>query len=907
MLEQLSRTWSRLFQRVRSRARSRSRLSRQRQLTPEQRRLRNIRLWRLAALGFLGMVLLGIVGFLLLFAWYSRELPKPGQVRRLEGFSSKIYDREGQLLYDLFEEERITPVTIDQVPLVLQQATIAIEDKDFYKHQGFDFMTVLRIPYNLLFRQRVVGGSTLTQQLVKNALLSNERTVVRKFKEFVLSVQIERKFSKEQILEMYFNETPYGGNTRGVGTAMEIYFNKPLAELTTLEAAFLAGVPQRPSAYSPYSGRFDEDGQPLWKMRTRAVLSAMLNNDYITRAAYEEALAGIDSLTFERAATQIRAPHFVFYVRQQLEEMFGEELVARGGLKVTTTLDWQLQEKAQMAVSEEVEMVKKYNISNGATLAMRPQTGEILAMVGSKDYFDSEIGGQFNVTVDALRQPGSSIKPITYLGMIQQGYNPASMIMDVQTTFNHNDREEPYIPKNYDGRFRGPVNLRDSLGSSLNIPAVKSLAIVGLQNFLQLSYNMGLSTFEPTPDNLKRFGLAVTLGGAEVRMIDLVSAYSAFANGGLKVEPVALLKVEDNNGKVLYEYRHSAGPRVIDAGEAFIINDMLSDNNARLLAFGANSLLNTGRPIAVKTGTTNSMKDNWTVGWSQDVIVGTWVGNNDNTAMSYVASGITGASPIWRRVIFAALDLGYQAPAWEMPDNVEKVELDSISGQRSHSNFPSRFDYIIKGTLSNEPDPIHRMMKVCKGAEDKLATEARISIGDYTEREVIVLREDDPVSEDGRNRWQEGIDAWIAGQSDPRYSVPTEYCGNENEVSVSLVEPRDQDNFDGEEIAYKIRSGSDSGIAKLELYVNGKLEKTFENQREVNDKITLKKGKYELWVKAYARNGGSKESGKTRIGTGGMKWDYVEPTPTPTPTVTPTPTFTVTLSPSPTLTITVSP
>jgi membrane carboxypeptidase/penicillin-binding protein len=284
-----------------------------------------------------------------------------------------------------------------------------------------------------------------------------------------------------------------------------------------------------------------------------------------------------------------------------------------------------------MAVMEEVEGVKKYDISNGAALAMNPKTGEILAMVGSKDYFDSEIGGQFNVVTDGLRQPGSSIKPITYLAMIQKGYNPASMLMDVSTTFNRNDKEEPYTPKNYDGKFRGPVSLRDSLGSSLNIPAVKSLAIVGLENFLNLAYTMGLDTLEPTKENLSRYGFAITLGGAEVKMIDLVTAYSAFANGGIKIEPVSILKVEDQDGNVLYEHHQIEGQRIIDEGETFIINDMLSDNNARLLAFGANSLLNTGRPIAVKTGTTNNMKDNWTIGWSQEVIVGLG-GNNDNTA-----------------------------------------------------------------------------------------------------------------------------------------------------------------------------------------------------------------------------------------------------------------------------------
>ena len=322
--------------------------------------------------------------------------------------------------------------------------------------------------------------------------------------------------------------------------------------------------------------------------------------------------------------------------------MFGEELLLKGGLTVTTTLDWELQELAQTVVTEEVEDVARYDISNGAALAMQPQTGEILAMVGSKDYFDEAIGGQFNVAVDGLRQPGSAIKPITYLGMIKRGFTPATMIMDVPTTFARNEQDKPYTPKNYDGQFRGPVSLRQSLGSSLNIPAVKSLATVGLEEFLTLAYEMGIETFEPTVDNLQRFGLALTLGGGEVYMLDLASAYSIFANGGLKVEPIAILKVTDSDGKVLFEHKQTQGKRVIEEGEAFLINHILSDNNARLLAFGPNSLLNTGRPIAVKTGTTNDMKDNWTIWWSREILVASWVGNNDNSSMSYVASGITG-------------------------------------------------------------------------------------------------------------------------------------------------------------------------------------------------------------------------------------------------------------------------
>ena len=859
---------------------------RRKQLSPSEKKLRRIKTWRIIALSFCALVVLGIIAFFVMFIWFSRDLPKPGEVIRREGYSSKIFDRNGELLYDLFEEERRQPSQIGDIPDVLKNATIAIEDRDFYKHGGFDFLTLIRIPYNLVFRKRVVGGSTLTQQLVKNALLTNERTIIRKFKELVLSIQIERKFSKDEILTMYLNEAPYGGNIWGIATAVESYFNKPMSELTIVESAFLAGLPQRPSVYSPYSARLDEAGEPYWKMRTQAVLNAMKDNDYISQEEYDQALEELKTLTFERSIAEIKAPHFVFYVQDQLEEMFGEELLLKGGLKVTTTLDWELQELTQAVVSEEVETVAKYDISNGAALALQPQTGEILAMVGSKDYFDETVG-QFNVVVDGLRQPGSAIKPITYLGMIRRGFTPATMLMDVETTFNRNELEKPYTPKNYDGQFRGPVSLRQSLGSSLNIPAVKSLATVGLEEFLTLAYDMGIETFEPSPENLQRFGLALTLGGGEVYMLDLAGAYSIFANGGRKIEPIAILKVENSDGQVLYEHKQTQGARIIDEGEAFLINHILSDNNARLLAFGANSLLNTGRPIAVKTGTTNDMKDNWTIGWSSEILVAAWVGNNDNSSMSYVASGITGASPIWRRIILGALDKGYTAPEWQIPSNVEQVEVDSISGYPSHDDFSSKFDYVIKGTLPASPDPIHRLVEVCEDENDKLATEANIAAGDYDKKEFIFAFEEDPFSEDGQNRWQIGIDAWIAAQSDSRYQIPTEYCDDLDDVSVRLKKPNDKQNFKEQTIDIEIRAGSYDGIEKLELYVNDKLLETIVDKSEYKGKINLAAGKYVLYAKAYAKNGKENASSKVRIGVGGVEWDYVEPTPTPILSPTP--------------------
>ncbi len=893
----LSHNWQALTAKVQMlRFHSRSRRHLQ---SPVQQQLQRMRLIRTIALVFLGVVVLGIVGFFGLFLWFSRDLPKPGQIVRQAGFSTKIFDRNGVLLYDLFEDERRTPVTFNQLPENLKHAVVAIEDKDFYKNpEGFDYLTLLRIPYNIVMKQRVIGGSTLTQQLVKNVLLTNERTWVRKFKELVLSIQIARTFSKDQILEMYLNEAPYGGTAWGVGTAAEVYFNKKVQDLTLAESAILAGLPQRPSVYSPFSGKKDESGELYWKLRARGVLIAMRRDGYLTDLTYEQGLKDLDTVVFQPPGSDLKAPHFVFYVRDELEKMYGEDIVAKGGLQVTTSLDLGMQTESEKIVSEEIDKVKDFHITNGAAMVVNPKTGEILAMVGSKDYADQSIDGQFNVAVQGLRQPGSSIKPVTYLGMLKLGYTPSTMLIDTPTSFTPNAKDKPYEPKNYDGKFHGPVSLRNSLGSSLNITAVKSLATVGVKNFLQLASDMGFETLAPTDTNLKNFGLAVTLGGGEVHLIDTVSAYSAFANGGTKVSPVSILKVQDQTGKTMFEFKPVEGLRVMTPEESFLINNILSDNNARLMAFGANSLLNTGKAIAVKTGTTNDQKDNWTIGWSQDVMVGVWVGNSDNTPMKRVASGITGASPIWRRIILMSLTKGFKAPEWTVPEGVEKVKLDDVSGYVEHDGFPSHDEYVIKGTAPALPDSIHTKLKLCRG-ENKLATDAKIASGDFNERESIVLKQMDPVSQDGLNRWQQGIDSWINGQTDDKYKTPTEYCGDTSEAFVKITHPGNEQKFNETEIQIKVEADSGDGIEKIEVWVDGGLRETV-NNRTYDSKINLSSGQHEIYAKAISRGGKTAQSNTVRIGTGGQDWKKAEPTAAPTNGPTSVPTSAAPTSPAPT-------
>ena len=374
-----------------------------------------------------------------------------------------------------------------------------------------------------------------------------------------------------------------------------------------------------------------------------------------------------------------------------------------------------------------------------------------------------------------------------------------------------------------------------------------------------------------------------------------MTAYSAFANYGIKVEPVSILKVTDQNDRVLYEHKQANGSRVIEPEEAFLINHILADNNARLLAFGVNSLLNTGRPIAVKTGTTNDQRDNWTIGWSQNIIVGTWVGNNDNSQMKRVASGVTGASPIWRKIILEALAQGYQAPEWEVPENIEQVQVDSISGFPAHDGFSEKTEYVIKGTLPKLPDPIHTKLKLCRG-ENKLASDARIAAGDYDEKEYVRLQADDPVSLDGKNRWQEAINNWINGQDDSRYKIPTDYCGDVSEVYVNLKRPENERKYNEEELEFEVEADSSAGIEKLEIIVNGSVKETI-NNRIYKGKIKLGRGRFEVWAKAYSRDGKTKESSKHKIGTGGEDWKEPAPTPTPTPTPTSTPTPAPTATP----------
>lgn len=732
----------------------------------------------------------GLIGFILflflLFLWYGRDLPTPGKLSASNlSQSTRILDRNGIVLYDVYHKENRTYVELKDISKTFQHATIAIENKDFYTNQGFSVIGYLRAIKDILLFRRVTGGSTLTQQLVKNTLLTAERTLPRKIKEFILAIQVERKYTKDQILELYLNVAPYGGTAVGVETAAENYFGKKAKDLNIVESAILAGLPQQPSYYSPF-GQYKTAYIP----RATDVLRRMREDGYITRKQEQDSVKELGKVTFLAPSQSIKAPHFSFYVKDLLVKQFGESLVESGGLLVTTTLDYELQKEAEKIVKEEVDQAKSLKVGNGASIAIDPKTGEMLAMVGSKDFFysadDSKtalknekkdtFGGQFNVAVNGLRQPGSSIKPITYATALDKGYTASTLLMDTKVVFPNPGDEKDYAPENYDKKFHGPVQMRFALGSSLNIPAVKMIALTGVKNVLTTAYNMGLTTLAPTDENIKRFGLSITLGGGDVHLIDMAAAYSAFANGGYRVDPISILKITDRKGKVLFEQKKTSPRRVVSPEVAFIISHILSDNIARLITFGENSFLNVrGRTIAVKTGTTDDKRDNWTIGWTPSILVATWVGNNDNSPMGNVASGVTGAAPIWRRIILEALK-GKPNEDFEKPENVTAARIDAYAGGMPVDGKPERSEYFIKGTEPQGISPVYKQLKISKADSNKLASDSEVEKGEYETKKFIVFHEDDSVSGDGKNRWQEGIDEWINEnyKDNSEYHAPTE-------------------------------------------------------------------------------------------------------------------------------------
>lgn len=626
---------------------------------------------------FLGLVVAALVFIpLFLLSWFS-QLPNPQVLAvREQPVTTKIFDRNGKLLYQIYAEQNRTPVDLSHIPPYLTEATIAIEDKNFYKHRGFDVEAIIRAGRETFLHQNIQGGSTITQQLIKSTLLSPERSYERKIKEVILAFWAEQLYTKDQILEMYFNEVSYGGTAWGVEAASQVYFGKDVKDLTLAQAALLAGLPAAPTDYSPFGAHPE-----LAKQRQEEVLDRMVAEGYITQAQATDAKN--EKLVFASPSIPIYAPHFVMYVKDELIKEYGIKMVEQGGLQVYTTLDLSLQQEAEKTVREEVDKLKPLQVGNGAMVITDPKTGEILAMVGSRDYFDIEHQGNVNVTT-ALRQPGSSIKPVTYATALEKGLTAATAIDDSPVAFP--DGDNVYAPVNYDGRFHGRVTLRDALGNSLNIPAVKTLNQIGVRTMIAKAQQMGITTW----DDENRFGLSLTLGGGEVRMIDMATVYSAFANDGKRNTTTPFIKIDNAKGETLFEHKPE-NTQVLNPGVAFIMSDILADANARLLEFGPNSVLSiANHRVSVKTGTTDNKRDNWTIGYTKDYVVTTWVGNNDNSPMNpALTSGITGAAPIWNRMMTYLLKDKKDDPV-VVPSGVIGVPICSRMGVKT--------EYFLQGT-----------------------------------------------------------------------------------------------------------------------------------------------------------------------------------------------------------------
>ncbi|HSX01682.1 MAG TPA: PBP1A family penicillin-binding protein [Candidatus Saccharimonadia bacterium] len=598
-------------------------------------------------------------------ALYAHDISSPAVILSKKKTGTTILDRNGQVLYQSYGAQGDQTTPLGQIPQSLKDATLAAEDPSFYDHQGFSWRATARAAWvDLTHADKVEGGSTLTQQLVKNAILTSNKTFERKYQEVILSMELERKYSKDQILEMYLSETDYGQGSRGVAAAAQTYFHKPLSQLTLAQSALIAGLPLGTNRFDPNANLAAATNRRNYVLDRMAALGKITPTQAKTAEA-EPIVAYPKTIT-------IQAPHFVFYVLDQLRDTYGQDAVENGGLTVRTTLDLGKQTAAQQIVADQVnKLAAAHHTTNGGLIAIEPTTGDIITMVGSVDY-NAPGFGAVNVTLSDL-QPGSSFKPIAYVTAFSKGWNGSTQVDDAPLSLPNGDGTQ-YVPQNYDGKFRGQVTLRRALSNSLNIPAIKVLQYAGLDTTIDMAHNLGITTL----NDRSRYGLSLVLGGGEVRPIDLATVYGTFANGGTKVEPRAILKVSDRYGKDLTKNTQPASKQALDPRYAAMITSILSDNNARIEEFGANSPLKLNRPAAAKTGTTNDFRDNWTVGYTPNLVTAVWVGNNDHSAMVNV-DGITGAAPIWHDYMEMA-SAGVPAQNFAVPTGLSSGKVCAADG-----------------------------------------------------------------------------------------------------------------------------------------------------------------------------------------------------------------------------------
>lgn len=657
------------------------------------RKIWTIKNFKALAMLFLWLFVIGSILLLSFFLYLQRTLPDPESIAtRKVGESTKIYDSTGEvLLYDIHGEEKRTIIPWEEMPETIKEATLASEDSDFYSHKGLDLRGIARAFFKDIINLGVSqGGSTITQQLVKKALLGDERTISRKIKEAVLAIEIERKFTKDEIFWMYLNQIPYGSNAYGIESAAKEFFGKKASQLTIAEAATIASVTKAPSYYSPFGNHV-----PDLLARKNSILARMNTLGFISDTEYQDALS--QKLEFKSSDESIQAPHFVIMVKEYLSSKYGENAVENGGFKIITTLDSNLQSIAEEVVSKYAPINKeKYKATNAALVAINPRNGDLLALVGSKDYFNIEDEGNFNVAI-AKRQPGSAFKPFAYAVALGKGYPDDTVVFDLKTEFNPNCESDSsqekdqygtdcYHPQNYDGRYRGPVTFRQGLAQSLNVPSVKALYLAGIDDTITLAEKMGISTL----GDKSRFGLSLVLGGAEVKLTDLVSAYGVFANEGVRNPWSFIQRIESSNGQILEEKKDEP-ERVLEPQIARLINNMLSDNTARAPVFGySSSLYFAGRDVAAKTGTTQENRDAWVVGYSPSLVSGVWTGNNKNESMTKEGAGISASGPMWHEFMAKALST-MPNERFTNPDPViaNKVMLDgNYAYLREGGTFP---------------------------------------------------------------------------------------------------------------------------------------------------------------------------------------------------------------------------
>ncbi len=811
-------------------------------------------------LSVLFIILLLVAVFSVSMAWVSRKLPNPNQLlNRQISETTEIYDKTGEnLLYEVFSNQRRTIVDLEEIPQHLIHATIAIEDTDFFTHQGFDVGSIMRaIIVDILHGAKVQGASTLTQQFVKNAFLTPKKTFKRKLKELLLAYKIEKEYSKQEILQMYFNEIPYGSNAYGAEAASQIYFGKSVRDLKLSESTLLAALTKAPTYYSPYGNHTDE-----LKNRQELILNIMVDQGFITKQESENAKEVNVLKNIKPRQSDITAPHFVMYVKQLLTDKLGQKKVEQGGLKIITTLDLEKQKIAKKAIKQRAKTnLKQYNADNASLVSINPKTGNIVAMVGSKDFFNKDIKGQVNVAT-RNRQPGSSFKPIVYASAFEKGYTPETLIFDVPTNFGYSGAGKEYKPKNYKNEYFGPVTIKQALAGSLNIPGVKTLYLVGLKDTLNLAKNLGYTTF----NDPSRYGLSLVLGGGEVKLLEHVSAFSVFANNGKKIPYKSILKVEDKDGKILLnnQDKQPKEKRVLSAQTAKNINNILSDNKARSFVFGNKNNLTLNRPVAAKTGTTNGFKDAWTIGYTPNLVAGVWVGNTKNSKMGEGADGSSVAAPIWNYYMSNVLK--------NKP--VEKFE-------KSEPRYVDK--PILKGVLPKEETKTLKIDKISQ----KLAT-------DYTPESLIVEKEfrqyypilhyvkkdnpqgkppKDPTSDPQYKNWQKGINEWFNKISKkPKEEIPFTVKNLNLEVPptekddvhtlnnlplVQIQSPKNNQEISNPKLPLSVKVNAPLGIKKLIIKIDSIKAKELTSQQKENifntnlNLLGLKKGDHKIEITAF--------------------------------------------------------